>query len=81
MRWKKRPKPKIGDTRIVKRFLLFPKNLNNDVVWLEVAHIRQCIYHGDYFGYTWKDQEWVDIKQEFIEKLQRNYEEGGIYYR
>lgn len=35
MRWKATPKPKLGDTKTVKRFALFPRKVNNTWVWLE----------------------------------------------
>lgn len=63
MRWKKKIKeyPKDGDVRIIKRFLLFLKMINNQYRWLEFVKIEQY-YHGyDYTRNTggfWIDKEW-----------------------
>jgi len=38
---KEKQEPNIGDTRLIKKFLFFPKNLNNEIRWLETAIILQ----------------------------------------
>ena len=53
MRWNK---PEFGEKRIVKGFLWFPKQINNDVRWLEKAKWEQ-VYVEDH----WFDREWLDI--------------------
>ena len=37
----RRRHPKLGDIRIVRRFLIFPKRLNYETRWMEWAHIKQ----------------------------------------
>ena len=62
MRWKiNKSKPKEGDTRIIQRWLLFPKCLHNECRWLERAYIvQECkrIYSYEYDYYEWVDREW-----------------------
>ena len=61
MRW---TKTEIGSTRIVKKFLIFPKTINEDTRWLEKVYYRQnYIYdtracQGD--DLRWEDMEWID---------------------
>ncbi len=56
MRWfkPKAPSPKVGDTRIVKGFLLFPKTLNNQTRWFETVMWEQVYetvkYQTEVFG-------------------------------
>jgi hypothetical protein len=40
MRWVVAPIP-LGSTRIVRRFLLWPKEISEKVRWLEIAYIEQ----------------------------------------
>jgi len=53
----------IGDTRVVKKFALFPITSNKDgrviTVWLETVKIKQrlCGIVGDWW---WEDEEFVD---------------------
>lgn len=58
MRWK-RYYPKEGDTRIVKRFLWTPTELQHEVRWLEKARIKQCYTHFMNESFDWEDIEWV----------------------
>ena len=63
--------PKVGDERVVEKFLLFPKTINNEMRWLETAKILQR-YSGKYIQirgefccknkeiYFWKDIRFVD---------------------
>ena len=56
MRWaKKNPR----DTCIIKRFILFPREIGNTVVWLEWVKIRQkYIYtYNQYINDGWVDKE------------------------
>ena len=55
MRWKtlKVPDP---TTRVVTKFLWFPRQINKEYRWLEIAKISQ----GWYRGWGWIDVEWVD---------------------
>lgn len=55
MRWNKKPKPQLGDVRIVKKFLWFPKCINGEYRFLEVAIFKQ-----KYDYCVWEDIEWID---------------------
>jgi len=68
MRWSGRC-PRHGNTRIIKKFLLFPKTICGDTRWLEHVRYRQSFYGApgpnpdprqliDPSG--WWDKEWVD---------------------
>jgi hypothetical protein len=41
MRWKIESDPYIGQERIIKKFLLFPKEIKNEVRWLEQATYKE----------------------------------------
>jgi hypothetical protein len=45
MRWNTTPEPRVGDARVVTRFLLLPKGINNEWRWLERATWteRRCL--------------------------------------
>lgn len=63
VRWRKKEKKDLadGETRIVTRFLLFPKEINNQYRWLEFARIRQSYIEYDFesgCGGFWVDKEW-----------------------
>lgn len=53
MRWSN---PKNGDIRIIKRFLLFPKTVNNVTIWLETAYIKQ---EYKSFNRLWYNSDWA----------------------
>jgi hypothetical protein len=71
MRWKTKQSPNIGDTRVVKRFLLFPKEIDGEYRWLEVSRIEQR-YERDYISVglgmgsycRWQDSAWVIMESE-----------------
>jgi len=51
----------MGSQRVIRKFLWFPLEIDNQIRWLEIAKIRQiCKYHGEEFGYAWENYEWVD---------------------
>jgi hypothetical protein len=62
MRWIKSRRPFLNDTRVIRRFLIFPRTINYQTRWLEFVRIRQ------YYGYAtnswrcwgWHDSEFVD---------------------
>jgi hypothetical protein len=77
MQWKSKiVKKKVGDTRIVNKFLLFPKTLPvfdtgiEITKWLEFANIKQTIVYrsespfGAGFYMDWDDSNWADKKGE-----------------
>ena len=70
MRKKVSKQPKVGDSRIVNRFLFFPKTIGDEKRWLERTDIMQEykeIYREiqDDFGcfhvYPYPDYKWVNI--------------------
>lgn len=68
MRWKKKQKsyPKDGEIRIVNKFLLFPRVINNEYRWLELVKIEQFYRGYDYVhgtGGFWIDKDWIDPHQ------------------
>lgn len=65
MRWRKKYKeyPKEDDKRIITRFLLFPREVNGEYRWLELARIEQFYREYDCerdTGGFWVDKCWVD---------------------
>lgn len=62
MRWKlkKKQQPKVGDTRIVDRFLLFPKFLDDEWRWLELTQIQQEYNNMGLLESNWT-YKWVDL--------------------
>lgn len=57
----KRPVPKDGEERVVTKFLWLPKNLNQEMRWLEKAKWRQRAFHftnGYGYFYEWRDVSW-----------------------
>ncbi len=71
MKWKRKPKIKHGDERILKYFLIIPKIINRDVRWLEFGYIHQT-YHYSYAlsrGW-WTKETWVskEIWEEWVSK-------------
>ena len=61
MRWK-RKKPKVGDSRVIVRLLLFPKTLEGETRWLEICPIIQIyeIYFDGHSNITnWHSRKWA----------------------
>lgn len=54
MKWKK---PRIGDIRIRKGFLLLPKTINGETRWLKWAVWKEE-YIGGALSYFWREVEW-----------------------
>lgn len=55
---------KVGDQRIINKFLFFPKRIGDEVRWLEKCNIKQTL--DRMFDVTcgaqwweWRDVEWV----------------------
>ncbi len=79
MKWSEKPRPKSGDTRIIRRFLLEPTTLELQTRWLEFAKIRQEFFGGESMFLIpgrWIDLAWADAPRsiaelkEAIEKLE-----------
>lgn len=65
MRWKKKNKryPQDEETRIITRFLIFPKCIDNQYRWLELVKIEQFYREYDCerdVGGYWVDRCWYD---------------------
>lgn len=68
LKWKKRVKVdyREGDTRIVRRFLLWPVCIQDEWRWLGLAIIKQKLcgtfdYNSTgYRGFKWSNVEWID---------------------
>jgi len=60
MRWKDK-EWKIGGTRVIKRFLFFPRCVDGEWRWLETVKIQQQLCADRYHhGLFWEDISWVD---------------------
>lgn len=65
--------PKVGDERVVEKFLLFPKVINEEMRWLETVKILQKYVneHGinqDRIGFYFESKSfWKDIR--FVDDL------------
>jgi len=60
-------KIKLGDERIITKFLLFPRNINDTTKWLEKVSFRQQYIRSsyndgfsDHYYNTWVDMEWEE---------------------
>ena len=71
MRWKDRHKAlekRVGERRIVKKFLLFPTKLDSEWRWFENVLIIQKVTQVDIggsiewgsFSYEWRNECWLD---------------------
>jgi hypothetical protein len=66
MKWPVKSKwDRVGETRIKRRFLLFPKTIGDTTRWFEIASWKQrltvhqgCLEDGD--DLSWDNIEWVD---------------------
>lgn len=62
MKWKSN-KVNIGQERIEKKFLLFPKCINNEWRWLEKVSYKQRyrreLDSSGFYCYLWEDVEWL----------------------
>lgn len=64
MRWKAKPKNKVGDKRIIEQFLLFPVKIDDEFRWLEKAKIEQELKETYVYDYNMihRDTFWEDIR-------------------
>lgn len=73
MRWKNKTNtpPKIGDTRVVRKFLLFPKSLSGETRWLEKANIIQKLIESCHpcvgVGAPVHCERWIDVDWSLLE--------------
>jgi hypothetical protein len=53
--------PKEGDTKRTTKFLWFPKRINHETRWLEVASWKSILTTFTFRGQSyWRDVSWVD---------------------
>lgn len=50
--------PKVGDIRVVSKFMLFPKTIHGMTIWMESARIVQKYSVWEGCG-SWNDDAWV----------------------
>lgn len=68
MRWKEKVW-KIGATRVVRRFLFFPRLVAGEWRWLETVKIQQQLrLEVHYDGFYWEDISWIDDQAQGQEK-------------
>jgi hypothetical protein len=63
MKWIAKKELCLGDIRVKNKFLLFPKNINGEVRWLEKAKYSQkyeTVYSSGNKWYQWIDIEWIN---------------------
>lgn len=58
MRWIEK-QPVVGEKRIIRKFLLFPLLIEDEVRWLEYASIQQKRI-WDIDVYKWINEKWAD---------------------
>lgn len=57
MKLKLKPLPKDGDTREKTKFLWLPKEINQEIRWLEYARWQERYY------YSWEPIKWINQKR------------------
>lgn len=74
MRWKQKEKPTLHETRIIKKFLFFPKCINKEWRWLE-----KCMYMQKYIKLTsnpficdWVDTLWINNANILVDSRNNN---------
>lgn len=86
MRWKQRPRkgpPERGAVRVTRKFLFFPKTLEGETRWLEVAYIVQRYVParlpggaGYYRTAWWWNRRWA-TKDEYAQSKRAREEKKG----
>lgn len=59
MRIKSRKKKKFLSIRVIKKFLFFPKKINNEWRWFEKAKYKQKLIRRGR-SKLWHDERWLD---------------------
>ena len=65
MKWLSKPSQKSEEKRIFRKFLIFPKCINNKWRWLETA-TYESKYSCGWGDCSWTDTRWIDEKDEKI---------------
>ena len=55
MRIQRKKEPKRGENRVITKFLIWPRTINNEARFLEKAHILQVFGFTDWIDWEWKD--------------------------
>jgi hypothetical protein len=55
MRIQRKKEPKIGERRVITKFLLWPRTINNETRFLEKADILQVFGLSDWIDKEWKN--------------------------
>ena len=76
MRWKAKRKPRVGDFRVLKRFLFFPRKISEEYRWLEFGYIKQKLELVDYHN---EDGEYYYSKRQWFVVGWSNYYEHWLY--
>lgn len=65
MRWHTKPRPRNGDTRVIRRFAWWPVKMSDtQVVWLEWYIVEQYFLKGDWeFPDRWYDRAYIYEKK------------------
>ena len=53
-------RPKVGDKRVVSRFLWWPTRAGAEVRWIGFSRVQQEAYLGTYRTMKWRNVKWVD---------------------
>ena len=56
MRIQRKKRPRLGERRVITKFLIWPRTINNETRFLEKAYIVQVFGLGG-----WIDKEWRDF--------------------
>ena len=79
MRFKSAPKPKSYDRRIVRSFLLFPRKIQNEIVWLEFVYYRQTWGWDISMFKGRKNWKWVD-REDYVDYVSKEtYEKYKVW--
>ena len=67
----------VGDTRVRRKFLFFPRQFGRDWRWLEYANIiEECCIGGLTEPNFWIENDFVDNKTRYIEDIEVRQLEG-----
>lgn len=61
--------PKSGDTRVVEGFLFLPKEINDEIRWLELAYWEET-FRATYMDarFKWRPDRWLTFTEYYFEK-------------
>jgi hypothetical protein len=66
------PCPEVGDVRIVRKFLLFPRRFKRDWRWLEFADIKEVFSAGGMCEPCfWSEKDFADNRSDCLESVEK----------